>query len=47
MIRWGISILLTLLAGWLWLRLSHARQENALLQAELARLRASARRLRA
>jgi hypothetical protein len=47
MIRWGLSVLLTLLAGWLWLRLSHVRHENARLQAEIARLRARARRLRA
>jgi hypothetical protein len=47
MIRWGLSVLLALLACWLWWRLSHVSNENALLQAEIARLRAKARRLRA
>lgn len=46
MIRWGLSVLLALLAGWLWWKLSHVSNENALLQAEIARLRAKARRLR-
>jgi hypothetical protein len=47
MIRWGLSVLLAGLAGWLWWRLSHVLHENTLLQAEIARLRARARRLRA
>lgn len=46
MIRLALNVLLALLAGWLWWRLSHVRQENTLLHAEIARLRSKARRLR-
>ena len=47
MIRWGFTVLLGLLAAWLWRKLSYTRQQNAQLQAEIARLRIRARRLRA
>jgi hypothetical protein len=46
MIRLALNVLLALLVGWLWWRLSHVRHENVLLHAEIARLRSKARRLR-
>ena len=46
MIRLALNVVLAFLVGWLWWRLSHVRQENVLLHAEIARLRSRARRLR-
>jgi hypothetical protein len=43
----SLMLLLSLAAGWLWWKLSLAQRENELLQAEIARLRLRARRLRA
>lgn len=47
MILQSVTVLLVLATGWLWWRLSRVQHENATLQAELARLRDRARRLRA
>jgi hypothetical protein len=46
MILAGLTVLLTLTALWLWWKLSRVEHENTVLQAEIARLRARARRLR-
>lgn len=46
MILPSLMLLLGIAAGWLWWKLSNVQQENAILQAELARLRGKARRLR-
>jgi len=46
MILTGVILLLAVTAGWLWWKLFSVQQENAILQAELARLRERARRLR-
>lgn len=47
MILAGLTMVLALTTLWLWWKLSRAENENVVLQAEIARLRGRARRLRA
>jgi cell division protein FtsB len=47
MIQSSAIVLLVLVVGLLWWRLSRTQHENDALQAEIAKLRARARRLRA
>jgi hypothetical protein len=46
MILGGLTMVLALTTLWLWWKLSRVEHENVALQAEIARLRGRARRLR-